>query len=385
MNDLTEKKNLSLSKPSERSLISYRFFSVLDKLIATELLKTLIAVLSILVIIIASRKFIKILNLAIEGTISGSTAIDLLALKTIVITVNFLPASVFIAILMVFGRMYTNQEMSAIASAGGGSSRLYRAIFWLIFPLSLITAGLSFYAAPWAEQQSLLLTSKDMETADLRGIAAGRFTEYSHGDLVFYTESIDAQLRMRHIFIQDRQHGKPNTINAEYGLLKELATGKYVVLTNGERSQGIPGQHEFILETFKEYAVRIDKKTSPIHYNIEAIDTTELWPSDNLNDQVELQRRFATPLGIIFLSFLALPLAKLSPRGGVYGSLLFAFLIYFIYGNMQQISYSWVLHQSISVIWGYIGVYLLLSLLTLVLLIRLYGFHWMMLRFLGKA
>ncbi|MEY4768529.1 MAG: hypothetical protein RL637_1168 [Pseudomonadota bacterium] len=385
MNDLTEKKNLSLSKPSERSLISYRFFSVLDKLIATELLKTLIAVLSILVIIIASRKFIKILNLAIEGTISGSTAIDLLALKTIVITVNFLPASVFIAILMVFGRMYTNQEMSAIASAGGGSSRLYRAIFWLIFPLSLITTGLSFYAAPWAEQQSLLLTSKDMETADLRGIAAGRFTEYSHGDLVFYTESIDAQLRMRHIFIQDRQHGKPNTINAEYGLLKELPTGKYVVLTNGERSQGIPGQHEFILETFKEYAVRIDKKTSPIHYNIEAIDTTELWHSDNLNDQVELQRRFATPLGIIFLSFLALPLAKLSPRGGVYGSLLFAFLIYFIYGNMQQISYSWVLHQSISVIWGYIGVYLLLSLLTLVLLIRLYGFHWMMLRFLGKA
>jgi lipopolysaccharide export system permease protein len=195
---------------------------------------------------------------------------------------------------------------------------------------------------------------------------------------VFYTETIDAQLRMRHIFIQDRQHGKPNIMNAEYGLLKELTSGKYVVLENGERSQGIPGQGDFILETFKEYAVRIDKKTSPIHYNIEAIPSYKLWPSDSLNDQVELQKRFSTPLGILFLSFLAVPLAKLSPRGGVYGSLVFAFLIYFIYGNIHQISYSWVLHQTIPVEFGYFWVYGLMGILGLILLGRLYGLQWLL-------
>jgi lipopolysaccharide export system permease protein len=361
-----------------RKPAAYRFISLLDQMIAWDLLKTISAVLSVLVIIIVSRKFIKILNLAIEGTISAATALDLLGLKTIVIIVNFLPASIFMAILMVLGRMYSNQEMAAIASAGGGAARLYRAIFLVIIPLSFVAASLSLYAAPWAEQQSLLLTSKDMETADLRGIAAGRFTEYSHGDLVFYTETIDAQLRMRHIFIQDRQHGKPNIMNAEYGLLKELTSGKYVVLENGERSQGIPGQGDFILETFKEYAVRIDKKTSPIHYNIEAIPSYKLWPSDSLNDQVELQKRFSTPLGILFLSFLAVPLAKLSPRGGVYGSLVFAFLIYFIYGNIHQISYSWVLHQTIPVEFGYFWVYGLMGILGLILLGRLYGLQWLL-------
>lgn len=358
----------------------YRMVSILDKMIAWDIFKTLGAVLTIIVTIIVSRKFIKILALAIDGTISGSTAMDILGLKTIVTVVNFLPASIFIAILMVLGRMYREQEMSAFASAGGGAARLYRGVFLLSFPLTLVTAQLSLYAAPWAEEQMLLLTSRDMETADLRGIAAGRFSEYSHGDLVFYTEEIDAQLRMHNIFIQDRQHGKPNVINAKTGLLKELPGGQYVVLEKGERTQGNVGEGDFTLETFNEYAVRIDKKTSPINYHHEAMSTSKLLASEQIYDKVELQKRIAVPLGVFFLSFLAVPLAKLSPRSGSYGSLLFAFLIYFIYGNINQVNQSWMLKQTIPLWLGYFWVYLSLTGLGFLLLIRLYGLKWLLLK-----
>jgi lipopolysaccharide export system permease protein len=364
-----------------RQIRFYRVISILDKMIAWDILKTLAAVLTIIVTIIVSRKFIKILALAIDGTISGSTALDILGLKTIVAVVNFLPASIFIAILMVLGRMYREQEMSAFASAGGGAARLYRGVFLLSFPLALFTAQLSLYAAPWAEEQMLLLTSRDMETADLRGIAAGRFSEYSHGDLVFYTEEIDAQLRMHNIFIQDRQHGKPNVINAKTGLLKELTGGQYVVLEKGERTQGNVGEGDFTLETFNEYAVRIDKKTSPINYHHEAMSTSKLLASEQIYDKVELQKRIAVPLGVLFLSFLAVPLAKLSPRTGSYGSLLFAFLIYFIYGNINQVNQSWMLKQTIPLWLGYFWVYLGLTGLGFLLLIRLYGLKWLLLKF----
>jgi len=358
----------------------YRMVSILDKMIAWDIFKTLGAVLTIIVTIIVSRKFIKILALAIDGTISGSTAMDILGLKTIVAVVNFLPASIFIAILMVLGRMYREQEMSAFASAGGGAARLYRGVFLLCFPLTLLTAQLSLYAAPWAEEQMLLLTSRDMETADLRGIAAGRFSEYSHGDLVFYTEEIDAQLRMHNIFIQDRQHGKPNVINAKTGLLKELPGGQYVMLEKGERTQGNVGEGDFTLETFNEYAVRIDKKTAPINYHHEAMSTAKLLASEQIYDKVELQKRIAVPLGVFFLSFLAVPLAKLSPRSGSYGSLLFAFLIYFIYGNINQVNQSWMLKQTIPLWLGYFWVYLSLTGLGFLLLIRLYGLKWLLLK-----
>lgn len=359
---------------------SYRFVGIIDKMIAWDIAKTVTAVLSVIVIIIVSRKFIKILSLAIDGTISGATALDILGLKTIVAVVNFLPAAIFMGILMVLGRMYRDQEMSAIASAGGGAARLYRAVFLLAFPVAIFTAYLSLYAAPWAEERMLLLTSKDMETADLRGIAAGRFSEYSHGDLVFYTEEIDAKLQMHKIFIQDRQHGKPNVINAEHGLLKELPGGKYVVLADGERTQGNVGEGDFTLETFKEYGVRIDKKTTPINYHREAMASKTLLHSTQIYDKVELQKRVSIPLGILFLSFLAVPLAKLSPRGGIYGSLIFAFLIYFVYGNINQVNQSWMLKETIPLWLGYFWVYVLLWLLGMILLIRLYGLHWLLLK-----
>ncbi len=72
-------------------------------------------------------------------------------------------------------------------------------------------------------------------------------------------------------------------------------------------------------------------------------------------DIAELQRRFSVPLGILLLSFIAVPLAQLSPRGGVYGNMLVGFLIYFSYGNLVRVSQSWVISGTIPSwlgIWG---------------------------------
>ncbi len=360
------------------SIISDRFIGILDRMIAWDLFKTVTSVLSVIVIIIVSRKFIKVLALAIEGTISGETAIDILGLKVIVAIAGFLPASIFMAVLMVLGRMYRDQEMAAISTAGGGVVRIYRAVFLLVFPLSIIAYQFSLYAAPWAEEKMLVLTNKDMETADIRGISAGRFSEYSHGDLVFYTEEIDDNQQMHNIFIQNRQHGKSGTISARHGFLRNLPGGKYIILSQGERSQGIPGQADFTLEKFEEYAVRIEKKSSAVFYHRDAISTDKLKESKKIEDQVELQRRLSVPLGVIFLSLLAVPLAKLSPRGGVYGSLLFAFLIYFVYGNISRVNYSWLKTETIPLWVGKIWVYLLMLCLTTILLIRLYGLKWIL-------
>jgi lipopolysaccharide export system permease protein len=360
------------------SIISYRFIGILDRMIAWDLFKTVSSVLSVIVIIIVSRKFIKVLALAIDGTISGETAIDILGLKIIVAIAGFLPASIFMAVLMVLGRMYRDQEMAAISTAGGGVVRIYRAVFLLVFPLSIIAYQFSLYAAPWAEEKMLVLTNKDMETADIRGISAGRFSEYSHGDLVFYTEEIDENQQMHNIFIQNRQHGRSGTINAKHGFLKNLPGGKYIILSQGERSQGVPGQANFILEQFDEYAVRIDKKSSAVFYHRDAISTDKLKESKKIEDKVELQKRLSIPLGVIFLSLLAVPLAKLSPRGGVYGSLLFAFLIYFVYGNISRVNYSWLKTETIPLWIGQFWVYLLMLCLTTVLLLRLYGLKWIL-------
>ncbi len=341
-----------------------------------DLMKTVLAVLSVIVFIIVSRKFIYVLAEAIEGTISNETILSILGLKTLIAIDAFLPASIFMAILMVLGRMYRDQEMAAVASAGGGAGVIYRSVFFLVIPVCIFAACLSMISSPWAETTIQKLMNEDQQVADIRGIAAGRFSEYSHGELVFYTEEIDSKKRMHKVFVQNREGGKLGVVNAKYGQMKYLPGGLYLVLEEGERVQGLPGEKDFIIEKFKEYAVRIENKTTTLQQSRDGIPSEILWKSNALPDIAEMQRRLATPLGVFFLSFLAIPLAKLSPRGGVYGSLMVAFAIYFIYGNLNRVGHSWVVNENIPAFVGYFWVYLILLLLAVVLLIRLYGIKW---------
>ena len=87
--------------------------TVLDRTIAGDLAKTLLSVWTVIVVIIVSREFVRVLDKAIEGRVSSETLLSLLALKTLIFSVSLLPDALFMAVLMVIGRMYRDQEMSA--------------------------------------------------------------------------------------------------------------------------------------------------------------------------------------------------------------------------------------------------------------------------------
>jgi lipopolysaccharide export system permease protein len=361
-----------------------RFVTVLDKMLVRDLSKTFISVLSVIVVILVSRKFIDILAKAVEGRISNQTVLGILGLKTLLVTVSFLPVAVFIAILIVLGRMYRDQEMAAWSSAGAGTGMLYRGVFMLIVPLTLFAAYLGLVSAPWAEAKIEFLMNRDEQSADIRGIAAGRFAEYSFGDLVFYTEEIAADKSMRQIFVQEKQEDKTGIVSAEAADIKELPGGIYMIFKNGERLQGTPGKTDWVIEKFAEYAIRLKGKDTKSLTRATAA-TGELLNSPAVEDIAELQQRFAVPLGVLLLSALAVPLARLSPRGGVYGNMLVAFLIYFIYGNLQRFNQSWVMNGVISPGIGYVWIYGLMLLMLAGLLVNLYGRKWIELQLKRKV
>jgi lipopolysaccharide export system permease protein len=359
-------------KMARRPLIT-----VLDKMIATDLLKTLLSVWTVIVVIVVSRKFIKILDKAVEGHISNDTLLTILGLKTVTSSISMLPAAAFMALLMVLGRLYKDQEMSAIAAAGGGAGTLYRAVFLLAFPLSIITFGLSLYVSPWAENKIEKIMHQDEQSSDIRGIAAGKFSEYSQGDLVFYVENITSDKKMHAVFVQNRQKNKLSIINAEKSHFEDLPGGRYMVFENGERIQGHPGDFDYIVEMFNEYAVLIKERALATYVTPYAVASSTLWKSTVKKEITELQNRLVLPLGILLLAFIAVPLARISPRGGIYGSMLLGFLIYFSYGNLSGVAQSWVVKGSIPAWPGIFWVNLLLFVIGLLLLANWYGYRWL--------
>jgi lipopolysaccharide export system permease protein len=336
----------------------------------------LLSVWFVIVVIIVSRKFIKILEKAVEGHISNETLMTILGLKTVSVSVSLLPAATFMALLMVLGRLYKDQEMAAIAAAGGGAGTLYRAIFVMLLPLSLCSVGLSIYVSPWAEYRSERIMYQDELTSDIRGIAAGKFSEYKHGDLVFYAENITRENKMQAVFMQNRQSDRLSIISAQQSRFDDLPDGRYLVFENGERIVGHPGELNYTIETFNEYALKVSESNTPAPLQAKGTDTATLWKSSAVRDIAELQDRLSLPLEILIFGLLAVPLAKISPRGGVYGSMLLGFLIYFTYGNLSSVFQSWVIKKSISVWPGMFWISLLFFLTGILLLANWYGFTW---------
>ena len=362
-----------------------KWFTVLDKLIVYELFKTLVSVLLVLVVIIVSRGFIRILDQAIAGMIPNDALLSILTYKTITTTAELFPPAVFMTILMVLGRMYRDQEMSAISSAGGGAVTLYKAVFMMIIPVVFLGAILALYIAPWAEAQVDLVMKKGEESADIRGITAGKFTQYRQGNLVFYIEKVTNDGTLQNVFLQNNEHGNVGIISAKNAVIKDLDDGRYIIFSNGEQVKGQPGQLDYVIEKFDDYAFRIEAKTAALKFNRHALTVDTLVDSDVVLDKTELLRRIAIPLGALLLTFIGVPIAQISPRGGVYGNMLMGFLIYFSYGNFVRVSQSWVENNTIPLWLGSVMVNFILFLLGVILLIRLCGWQWLLLNIKAKV
>jgi lipopolysaccharide export system permease protein len=165
-------------------------------------------------------------------------------------------------------------------------------------------------------------------------------------------------------------------ITSENSHFEDLPGGRYMVFENGERIQGYPGDYNYTIEKFKEYAVIIEEKAVSNSFNSRAVASQKLWESTTAKDVAELQNRLTLPLTILLFAFIAVPLSKISPRGGIYGSVMLGFLVYFSHGNFSGIAQSWVIKGSIPVWPGVFWANFSLFVVGLFLLANWYGVQW---------
>ena len=354
------------------------FMFVIDRMISVELGKTLISILLVLVTIIVSRKFLGILTQAIQGDIASETVFSLLGLKTLAATAILIPPSTFMAVLSVMGRMYRDHEMSVLASAGVGPGRIYKAMAWTLTPIFFLSVYLAIEVMPWSERKSQELIKRDSKTHDIRGIKPGQFNEFSSGNVVLYAEEMDEGQNMRKIFVQSTKPNQTTVVIAESGRLHRVENGdNFVILNNGRNYQGKPGEPTYIISEFDEYGVRISgpEEVSEV-LKREAMPSFELLKSTSPRELAELQKRMGIPLGVIALTLLAVPLSRVSPRQGPYGSLFSAFIIYIAYENAQKITQGLLIGGKIPGWASYVLIYGLLLAMTAMLFAKNLGPRW---------
>ncbi|PVV16056.1 MAG: LPS export ABC transporter permease LptF [gamma proteobacterium symbiont of Ctena orbiculata] len=348
--------------------------TLIDRYLLRDVLKALLAILLVLALIMLANSFIKLLKEVASGELSSNLLFQLLGLQMVVYIPRLIPPAFFFAVLYVIGRMYRDSEMVALASCGVGDLRLYRSLIFVVTPMALLTGWLSLYAQPWASRLSAeLISTQRGQATELAGISAGRFNEYSQGDLVLYVESIASEeRRMRNVFVQQRKAGVLSLVTARQGYqyIDDESGERYLVLEDGARYEGSPGEANYRISEFERYGFRIKGAEGVVaKINRRSLSNQALLNSKSIRDRAEFQVRIAQIFGLLVFALLSLPLSRSMPRQGPFGRLVLAFILYTLYLSLQGVAENWMIDGTTAEWLGIWWVHLMLALIGLLLLL----------------
>ena len=252
-------------------------FATLDRYLLREILYTLLAVTGVLLFILLSNQFARVLGEAAAGRLPREAVLQLMGLTSLQYLTILVPVSLFLAVMLAFGRLYKDTEMSAVMACGVGPARLYRPLMLVALLAAVLLSWLSLDLAPWSAETAHVLRQTAQRDAELGSLEAGRFRSTAGGDTVFYAESVTDDGMMANVFIQRQFGDEVQVAVAERGQLNRDGSAPFFVLFNGKRYEGVPGSSAFRIIEFREHVIPIEL-ASP---NLESGDA-ELLPTATL-------------------------------------------------------------------------------------------------------
>ena len=332
-----------------------RYFTIIDRYISRELLLTWLAVTLVLMLILLSGTLARLLGKAAEGAIPGDAVWSLLLFTGARYLILLIPLSLYLGVLLTFSRLYKDNEMAAMSACGIGLKRLYRPLFMVAIPATVIMLYLTLFMMPWVSQQAELLKSEIENRSELTGLTAGRFNASRKGDaIMFLQRQSEDGTQMRNVFLhqtnmKDKNQLLDNIESADLARRYKDDDGRhFIMFENGQMYEGEPGTSNFRITRYEKKGIylpenQIDNKVS----RKKAVATIDLWNSDRIDYRAELHWRLSLPIGAFLLAVLALPLSYTTPRKGRYSKLALAILIYLIYSNLLGIGQTWVEKEKV--------------------------------------
>ena len=306
-----------------------------------ELASSAGATFTVLFTILVTWTLIKVLGTAAGGKVDPADVLALIGFAILNYLPTILTLTVFISVLAAVTRSYRDSEMVVWFASGSSLMRWIRPVLTFGLPIVVVVAALSLVAAPWAALKRAEFVERFQKREDLKRVAPGQFRESSSADRVFFVErSTTGATVVQNVFVNSRdQNGNTSVVVAKEGVIESDARGgQYLVLSNGRRYSGTPGQADFQSMEFDRYKMRVATRVPVLGTDTptNALPTSALLQVENQYTRAELLARISAPVICLVLMLLAIPLGFVNPRAGSSANMILALLIFFTYLNLNK-------------------------------------------------
>ena len=307
--------------------------SVAGRYVNRELLGVFIVTLAMLLLVAVGGRFLGYLQEAAMGKFTGSTVLTIMGLRMPEFVQLVAPFSMYVAIVLTFGRLYADQEMVVLQGAGASTSKLLQWTSVTLLTVTFLVALLACVLTPISQRSLAEFMVIQRTQTEFETVNPGIFHIYDRGSRVSYSENMsDDQRTIFDVFMSQRlEDGRQITLWAEQGTQEsDPDTGDhYLVLQDGRRYEGLPGDADFRIMEFAQLRQRLTISRRP---DADQDEGRPIWQLDDSAEQAaEFHWRLALPLFCLIGGVMGLGISRVKPRQGRFAKVVPGMLVMLVY------------------------------------------------------
>jgi lipopolysaccharide export system permease protein len=328
------------------------------------------AVFMTLFAIALTTRLIRLLGQAAGGRIPSDAVIAFLGFFALGTLPVLLSLTMFISVLMTLTRGWRDSEMVIWFGSGLSLTAWLKPVMIFALPQIAVIAALSMFISPWAAQMGAQYATRLETRDDVSRVTPGVFGETSNRERVFFVESVSGDASsVQNVFVSSTQQKRSGVSMSRSGRTETADNGdRFIVLEQGRRYEGAPGDEQYRITEFDRYAARIEtregKEPAVTQKNTPTWTLIMNPTSQNLG---ELVWRFGIPVSSLILVLMAIPMSFVNPRAGRSVNLMIALLTYVVYSNLLSVSVARVAQGRMDFTTGAWAVHAAMVLLLLFL------------------
>tara|TARA_R110000824_G_scaffold7892_6_gene35897 strand:+ start:7901 stop:8965 length:1065 start_codon:yes stop_codon:yes gene_type:complete len=315
---------------------------IIARYLAKQVLLLTAALTFVLLAVAVLIRLLNYLGDASEGAIDPAVLLLLMSFRLPEFLQLILPLALLLGILLAYGRMYADNEMTVLIASGLSKLRLLTYTLLTAAGIAILIAYLSMSLTPWGLRNSSTLLEQQKDLNEFDVMAPGIFQDISNGARTTYAESIEANI-VQDVFMHESTADRL-TVAETATLIQDENEERLVVFTDGSLTEGMGSTRAFSVTNFSEMAIKIPQRNINFDLVLEekAMNTNELFSSADKSHIAELQWRISLIILIPVLCLLAVPLSKVNPRQGRFAKLVPAVLLYIVYFGLLLASRDWL-------------------------------------------
>ncbi len=351
-----------------------------------EILHIFLIGILVFTIILLMDKILKLIELIVARGASVTLILQLLLYIAPSFLIFTIPMAVLVGTLLSFGRLSSDNEVTAFKASGISLYQLYVPVGIFSVAAYLLSTFLVFYGLPWGNtgfRETLFQIAQSKASIEIKE----RVFNDAFDGLVVYVDKVPIQgEKLEGILIYDeREQGKYNTIFAREGYVATNPNSQEVMLKlikgdihRFEAKDDVYQKVQFesydlkleLAKAFKAIAKKLKDKEMSIDEIKQRIKQKKAKGEETTSQEIELQKRFAIPFASIVFALIGVPLGIQPRRSGRSNGFVFSILIILAYYIALTAAEIFAVRRTLSpalagwapnILFGGLGTYLLIK------------------------